>query len=242
MIAAEEIEIALGPAVSNLSAENYSQSLAFYRFWIDIGQTYLQIPLNIIFDTIWKNRTKGSTDAIDGQLIHPTAHLIPRLASDAESDHILAPYGSGLQQRLSTRTLQEFFTNNLRLVCIEKRTLGYFHAEANLVAHWINLGYVEEVAIRDHILQSLICHPKLYDHQADALLILFKLAGATFEAYADTSVIDRCFELLRGHSYPEPYGTYYSDNSNKNEVYLGVRRELMQVRALRAGSERWPLG
>ena len=238
----EEIETALSPIINNLSDQNYAESFAFYRFWLDIGDVHHRIPPYFNLDIIWKNRTKGSTNAIDGQLIHPTAHLLPRLASDTELDPTLATYSSGLQRRLSTKILQEFFTNNLRLVRNEKGSLGYFHAEANLVAHWINLGYVEEVAIRDHILQSLISHPKLYDHQADALLILFKLAGATFEAYADTSVIDRCFELLRGHSYPEPYGTYYSSDRQKNEVYLGVRRELMQVRALRAGSERWPLG
>ena len=58
---------------------------------------------------------------------------------------------------------------------------------------------MEEAAIRNHILQSLISHPKLYSHQADALIILFKLAGATFEAYVDPAVVDRCFELLKAN-------------------------------------------
>ena len=73
-------------------------------------------------------------------------------------------------------------------------------ADTNLPAHWVNLGYVEE-AIRSHILQSLIdaSHPTLYDHQADALIILFKLAGATLGAYANPSVVDRCSELLKSH-------------------------------------------
>jgi len=63
----------------------------------------------------------------------------------------------------------------------------------------MNLGYVEETAIRDHILQSLISHPKLYKVQVDALIILFKLAGATFAKYSDLAVVDRCFELLKVH-------------------------------------------
>ena len=42
-------------------------------------------------------------------------------------------------------------------------------------------------------------HRKLYTHQADGLLILFKLAGATFEKYGDPSNVDHCFELLGGH-------------------------------------------
>ena len=72
-----------------------------------------------------------------------------------------------------------------------------FYADANLIAHWANLGYVEEAAIRNHILQSLTSHPKLYDHQGHALMILFKLAGLIFETYAGSSVVDRCFELLK---------------------------------------------
>ena len=62
-----------------------------------------------------------------------------------------------------------------------------------------NLGYVEETTIRDHILQSLISHPKLYKFQADALIILFKLAGATFAKYSDPAVVDGCFELFKVH-------------------------------------------
>ena len=81
--------------------------------------------------------------------------------------------------------------------------------EANLIAHWANLGYVEEAAIHNLILQSLISHPKLYDHQADVLIILFKLAGTTFEAYADPSVVNRCFELLKDH---------YNHSSVKKEL------------------------
>ena len=67
--------------------------------------------------------------------------------------------------------------------------------------------------------QSLISQPALWDHQADALIILFKLAGATFEAYADPSVVDRCFELLKGK--------YQSGDG-----YHGprVKRGLIQVR------------
>ena len=74
-----------------------------------------------------------------------------------------------------------------------------FYADVNLIARWANLGYVEEAAIRSHILQSLVSHPTLHDHQAWALIILFKLAGATFGAFADPSVVDRCFELLKNH-------------------------------------------
>jgi len=227
----EEINATLGLVVGRLSDENYAQSLDFYRFWFGIAQTYHQIPSDQIFDTIWENRETNSINVVRGPLIHPTAHLIVRLASDAESDNLLAPYSSGIQNRLCTRSLQQFFSDNLSTA---RRIMnGYadqasnrFCVDTTLIAHWANLGYMEESAIRSHILQSLISHPTFYDHQADALIILFKLAGATFEVYADPSVVDRCFELLKGHCYAPPY----SDRDQRYREYHGLRGELRQVR------------
>jgi len=221
--AMEEISAALSMTVGRLSDENYAQSLDFFRFWFDIGQTYHQIPSDHIFDAIWNNRAMGAAmDFPRGKLTHSAAHLILRFASDAESDDILAPHSSGLQSRLCTRAVREFFTNNLIVV------RGYGsqdYAGVNLMAHWANLGYVEEAAIRNHILQSLISHPTLHDHQAYALLILFKVAGATFEAYVDTSVVDRCFELLN------KYCTY---DSRVHGYHNPVRVELERVQQVRA--------
>jgi len=159
------------------------------------------------------------------ELIHPTAHLILRFASDAESDHIFAPHSSGLQTRLCAKILPEFFDSNLTVVWHKNGgswdddkhyyILQGFYANINLIARWANLGYVGEAAIRNHILQSLISHPTLHDHQADALIILFKLAGATFGVYTDLSVVNRCFELLKGYHY--------------NDL---AKEELLQVSAL----------
>ena len=224
--------------VAKLSDQNYAQSLAFYRFWFDIGQAYHQIPSDRIFDAIWNNREMNSTlDPGSGKLIHSSAPLILRFVSDAESDHILAPHTHGLQSRLCAKSLREFLDGNMGTAYdLERRPNLFagnsFYAEANLIAHWANLGYVEEAAIRTHILQSLISHQKLYDHQADALVILFKLAGATFEAYADSSVVDRCFTLLKNHKYYNPLeGRGYPIEANS---YAQARRELLQVRATRA--------
>ena len=61
----------------------------------------------------------------------------------------------------------------------------------------------------------------------DALIILFKLAGATFEAYADPSVVDRCFELLKGHRYNPPWPSNYSNYS----AFLNPRMALIRVSA-----------
>ncbi|KAF9646048.1 hypothetical protein BDM02DRAFT_3271266 [Thelephora ganbajun] len=202
--------------VGVLSDQAYEQSFAFYRLWFNVGHTYSQIPSDKVFDAIWNQRLSSALDPEHGKLIHPTAHLILRFASDAELDHILAPHSARLQSRLCARSLRQFFEDNL--VGVRRKDEGYskcgnIAADTNLIAHWANIGYVAETAIRDHILQSLISHPKLYDHQADALIILFKLAGATFEAYADPSVVDRCFELLKEH---------YSNNRYKNKLVQEV--------------------
>jgi len=183
-----DVEKGLGFAVRDLSDQNYSKSLAFCHFWLDIGQTYHQTPPDQIFDAIWNNRVGSSFSPSGGRgkLIHPAAHLMLCLASDVESDHTIAPQTPGLQGRLCTKSLGAFFTHNLETVWYKMHNFGNeapdsFYADANFIAHWANIGYVEEVAIRNHILQSLISHPKLYDHQAHALIILFKLAGLTFE-------------------------------------------------------------
>jgi hypothetical protein len=261
-----DIKTVLYSAINKiLSGQNYEESLAFYRFWFEVGQTHFEIPSDQIFDAIWDKRATGSITkrsqpvhsnqgsvfgqsafgqggfvqasvfgqpSIFGQpsgfgqpglfgshpvsqepsrisykLIHPTIHSILRFAGDAESDHILAPHNSELQRRLCAKILQDFFSSNFTAVSHEEceeqssqdsdSTFQCFYGDANFVAHWANLGYVEEVDVRNHILQSLISYPKLYGHQADALIILFKLAGATFEAYVDPAVIDRCFKLLK---------------------------------------------
>ena len=200
--AMQDIDDTLDSTFRDLSNQNYAESFDFYRFWFDIGHTYHQTPSDRIFDTIWKYKSKGAMIYLsNGWLIHSAADLVLRFASDAESDHILAPHSSRLQSRLSTRALHQFFADNIGAV----RGRGYpDYTVVDLIAHWANLGHIEETAIHSHILQSLISHQTLYDHQAYALIILFKLAGATFEAYVDTSVVDRCFELLKGHRTYDP--------------------------------------
>ena len=232
-IAMANIGRSLDSVLAKLSDQNYAQSLAFYRLWFDIGKTYNQIPSGRIFDAIWKNRgLKSAIDPSDGKLIHLGAQLILRFASDVESDHILAPHATGLQSRLCARSLREFFDANMGAAENNSSVSinNNFFAEANLIAHWTNLGYVEEAAIRNHILQSLTSHQKLYDHQADALAILFKIAGATFEAYTDPSVVDRCFDLLKHHKYFNLYEARYG-YEHMVESYAKTRRGQLEVRA-----------
>ena len=196
----EYIRKALGSAFSRLSDEHYyEQSFAFFRFWFEVAQTHSQIPHDLIFDTIYDFRVASSSHS---DCIYPAAHLTLRLVSDAESDPVLAPHSAGLRSRFCTRVLQQFFDEDLRVVYDNwSGPRDPYYMDVNLIAHCANLGYMEENTIRNHILQSLISHHKLYDYQADALTILFKIAGATFGAYADPAVVDRCFELLKKHQY-----------------------------------------
>jgi len=69
-IAMEDILAGLGSAVRNLSNQNYTQSLAFYRFWFGIGQTYHQISSDQIFDTIWDNRPTDPLDPSSNGFAH----------------------------------------------------------------------------------------------------------------------------------------------------------------------------
>ena len=204
-IAMGSIQEGLGLLVRDISEEKYDQSFACYRLWSEITQTYSQNHPDGVFDSICNSRASSAIDPASGKLIHPTAHLILRFASDAESDGTLAPQSVGLRSRLCARTLQDFFEKNMALV--QYLQIGVtFYADVNFVAHLANLGYVEEATIHNHILQSLISHPRLRFHQANALIILFKLAGPTFAKYADPAVVDRCFELLEGYPLCNPNG------------------------------------
>ena len=197
----QNIQKGLGSAIKGLSNQNYEKSLTYFRFWFEVGRTHSQIPADLIFDTIHEYRAKA-----DGYTtsIYPKAHLILRFVDDVESDPALAPYCPGLRSRFCAKIVQEFFDSDLGAVHTNPNygsvpTTHY--ADVNLIAHCANLGYVDENTIRNHILQSLISHAEVYEHQVAALAILFKLAGATFEAYTDPAVIDRCFEILKTKQY-----------------------------------------
>jgi len=185
--------------IEGLSEENYEETFAQYRFWLNIGTRH---PLSInaqgqVDDAIQRLMRQGFSKGY----IQSTARLLIRFIGDLEADQKISWDVPGLHMQHCTSTLGNFFSNNFYLVGYSNKPTirTYFLIHANLIARWANLGYVEEETIRDHILQSLISHPTLYDHQADALLIFFGLAGATFGAYADPSVIGRCFDLLKGH-------------------------------------------
>ena len=194
----ETLKDILRDLAGKLSEENYDECFAQYRFWLDLGFARGSITVQDQVDRqdVWRTIR---WDSFSKDLINPTIPLFIRFIGDIEADRKIAGHALGLHKHYCESTLDMFFGDNLAHVGSQGGKLSNFLTRVNLIAHWVNLGYVEEAAIRNHILQSLISHPILYDHQAYALIVLFKLAGATFEACAGATVMDRCFELLESN-------------------------------------------
>jgi len=191
----QNIKKALSSAVSNLSDKSYEKSFTYFRSWFGSAQTHSKTPSDLIFDTIPVYRAEGS-------------------------------HSTGLLSRFCARVLQEFFDNDLFAACCGSSSPPeYFYADVNLIAHCANLGYIEEHTIRNHILQSLIYHTKVYDHRVIALAILFKIAGATFGAYVDPAVVDRCLELLKNHQLQsEAWGAPIQVSILSGEMFKELRQ------------------
>ena len=109
----EYIERELNSVVRELSDQNYDRSLDFYRLWSDIGHAHTKIQLTRTFNDIWNNRGSDAVNPKEGQLFHPTAHLVLRFARDLESDRVLGPLIAGLESRLCERVLQNFFEQGM---------------------------------------------------------------------------------------------------------------------------------
>ena len=197
-----------GGLLFSLSEENYDSTFSAYRHWIELEATRVgvtsQKPYNDVLGSTRPNLislpyyTDSSCQQVEGVLIHSNAQLLLRFVTDAEQDPTLSTYAVGLHERLCCSTLDEFF----------KQTVGYqsgnpsiqlseFYTRTNLIAHWVNLGYVRLENIRDRILQSLTMYPTVHPYLLNSLLILLKISGATFAAYADPSVMDHCCDLVK---------------------------------------------
>ena len=189
----------MGSTIRNLSDQNYERSLTYFRLWSEVRQTYFQLPADEIFDAIYENR---ASDPPHHTSIYPKASIILRFIDHIESDAALAPQCAGFRGRFCTRILQNFFDDDMRVLYVYPGSVpNDYYPDVNYIAHCANLGYLEKNTIRNHILQSLISHTKMYEHQVSALALLFKIAGATFEAYTDPAVINNCFEILNSNLY-----------------------------------------
>ena len=142
-------------------------------------------------------------DTFSGKLIHDNVPLLLRFISDAELDPVLSTYARGLNDRWCRGSLQEFFRKNLyytpgnRSTSVTLRDFCQLYTSVNLIAHWVNSGHVQLEDVRDRILQFFTFQPTVHPHQLNSLMILLKISGATFAAYVDPSVMDRCCDLLK---------------------------------------------
>ena len=205
-----------------ISEENYDRTISAYHFWMSLGAAHGGISNHQLYNDIlgsastkhnsitalqWERHSttqynNAVQSVITGQLIHKNAHLLLRFITDAELDPGLSTQAIGLHDRLCRESLEQFFRQTLDYIPggPEEPTpeqLCEFYSRVNFIARWVNLGYVGLEDVRDHILQSLALQPTVYPHQLNSLMILLAISGATFAAYVDPSVMDRCCDLLK---------------------------------------------
>ena len=198
----------LGDLVSHLSEKNYEQTLSGYRLWTKIGATHGWISKKQLENDIKGNMQPHLVYQADSnyQLIHPTIHLLLQFITDVELNPV-----SSTHARLCHSSLYDFFADNssldLRSSTRSSDKLCKFYTNVNLLAHLVNLGHVGVEDVQDHILQSLTFIPLLYDYQLYSLLILLKIAGATFAAYVDPSFMGCCLNILKSTKFPSRLDT-----------------------------------
>lgn len=180
--------------VSKLSKENYECTLSDYKFWMKIGTTHGCVSEDQLHNDILANLRSDSVypTVKSGTLIHPTSRLLLQFVTDIEGES-----GSSTHARLCRTSLSDFFSDNLKIIrdpTFHGRDRFYTHV--NFLAHWANLGYLSLEDVRDNILQSLTFKPTPDLHQLYSLFILLRIAGATFAAYVDPSVMENCFRVL----------------------------------------------
>ena len=192
----------LGNLVSHLSEKNYEQTLSDYRLWTKIGVTHGWISEEQLVNDIKGNMQPHLVYQAKSyyQLVHPTSHLLLQFITDVELNPV-----SSTHARLCHSSLHDFFADNSSLDLWpntrSNNKLREFYTNVNLLAHLVNLGHVGVEDVQDHILQSLTFRSIPHGHQLCSLLILLKIAGATFAAYVDPSLMARCLDVLKSAEF-----------------------------------------
>ena len=191
--------------VRSLSENNYEQSLSEYRFWMKLGAAHGWVNDYQLCDDI---RAAMKPDLVyplsSSQFIHPTSHLLIRFITDVGLDPVLSTYASNAQNRLCRESLERFVDRNVEFVSASGWNNSYvseFYTSVNFLAHWANLGYLSIEDVQDYILQSLTFQPTVHSHQLISLVVFLKISGATFAAYVDPSVMDRCCDLIESGNF-----------------------------------------
>ena len=192
----------LGGLVSRISEENYEKTLSDYRLWLKIGAARGWIPDDQLQNAILENMRPELVYPSSSQLIHPTTHLLVQLITDTEPNPV-----SPTHVQLCQSSLKDFFADNSAFyfrTSVHSSDWRKFYTNVNFLAHWVNVGCLNVEDVRDHILQSLTCRPVPGFYQLCSLLILLKIAGATFAAYVDPSVMDHCLRVLKSSGFSLP--------------------------------------
>ena len=192
----------IGELVSRISEENYEQTLFDYRLWMKIGVTHRLIPDHQLRNAILENMRPELVYPSTSQLIHPATHLLVQLITDTEPNPV-----SPTHVQLYHLSLKDFFADNSVFYLrtnVENYRWRKFYTNVNFLAHWVNVGCLSVEDVRYHILQSLTFRPVPCFYQLCSLLILLKIAGATFAAYVDPSVMDRCLHVLKSGDFQSP--------------------------------------
>jgi len=164
-----------------------------------------------------------------GQLIHPTSRLLIQFIADVGLDPALSTYASRAYDRLCGSSLKRFADGNLYLMPSSGSSnsdFRDFYTSVNFLAHLVNLGYLSMEDVQDHILQSLSFQPTAHPHQLFSLAIFLKISGATFAAYVDPTVMDRCCNLLK---------------SSHLGIIAGLKKVRVQILKIRIDYEHWGL-
>ena len=184
----------------DLSEDNYEQTVFDYRFWMKFVAAHGWIRDDRLYDDIQVSIKQDLVYPKTKHLIHPTSHLLIRLLTDVGADPVLSTYASSAHDQLCRVSLRDFVDDNLDIMLgrtLYDWELCRFYTNTNFLAHWINLGHLTVEDVRDRILQSLTSKPTVHPHQLNSLMILLKTSGATFAAYVDSSVMERCYDLLK---------------------------------------------
>ena len=194
----------------SLSKKNYDSVFDSYRHQIELEAARVGVLNFKLYDDVLDSTRldlillpyfTGAIDAswnrvVGGKLIHENAQLLLRFVTDAEQDPTLSTYAVGLHEQLCRSSLDQFFGQTSDDMSGSPDQLREFYTQVNLIAHWVNLGYVKPEDVQDRIFQSLTMYSTVHPHQLNALMIFLKISGATFAAYVDPPMMNCCCDLL----------------------------------------------
>jgi hypothetical protein len=124
---------------------------------MEIGTTHGWIPDNQLYNDVLASMRPDLVNTSSGQLIRSTSCLLLRFVTDVGLDPVLSAYTFGTHERHCHRSLKNFFADNVDFIpriTFHETDLQKFYTNVNLLAHWVNLGYLNVEDVQNSILQS----------------------------------------------------------------------------------------